>query len=102
MISRSDGSTFHLFLADQPLPYPVEVDSPATELVSICFWYSHVKYGLETLTSVVVLQDTEWEFGCFFREIEYVADLLSEKLQKSSKLATLYRFVDNKLCEAMY
>jgi hypothetical protein len=102
MISRSDGSTFHLFLADQPLPYPVEMDSEATELVSVCFWYSHVKNGSETLTSVVILPDSEWEYGSFFRTIEYAADLLTEKLQDSSKLATLYKFENDKLLEAMY
>ncbi len=43
MISRSEGETFHLLLADQPLPYPIEVTAGTTRQVSLRFWYSHVR-----------------------------------------------------------
>ena len=39
MISRSDGKTFHLLLADRPLPYPAERGDDPTQTVSVCFWY---------------------------------------------------------------
>jgi hypothetical protein len=39
MISRSDGKTFHLLLADRPLPYPAERGEHPTQTVSVCFWY---------------------------------------------------------------
>ena len=38
MISRSDGKTFHLLLADRPLPYPAERGEQVTPTVSVCFW----------------------------------------------------------------
>ena len=65
MISRSDGRTFHLLLTDHPWPYPAERNSQARELVSVCFWYSHVGNVSETLTGVVVLPDSEWECSLF-------------------------------------
>ena len=40
MISRSDGKHFHLFLADQPVPYPAEKKARRSDLVSVCFWYA--------------------------------------------------------------
>jgi hypothetical protein len=102
MISRPDGSTFHLLLADHSWLYPAERNSQATKPVSLCFWYSHVGNGSETLASVVVLPDSEWDYAPFFRTSEYVADLLTEKLPDYPKLATLYKFENDKLFEAMY
>jgi hypothetical protein len=66
MISRSDGRSFHLLLADQPSPYPAEIDSKMTKQVSICFWYSHIKGGSVTQTSVVVLSDDVSESSTLF------------------------------------
>jgi hypothetical protein len=60
------------------------------------------KKGSETMIDVVILPDSEWEYASFFRTIEYVVDLLTEKLQDSSKLAILYQIEDDKLPEAMY
>lgn len=37
-----------------------------------------------------------------FQNNRTCADLLTEKLQDCSKLATLYKFEDDKLLEAMY
>jgi hypothetical protein len=38
MISRSDGETFHLLLADRPVPYADEASSLGTaRQISVCF-----------------------------------------------------------------
>ncbi len=65
MISRSDGKTFHLLLADRAVPYPAERKSGPSKLVSICFWYSHIAAGQETCTSVVVLPELRRHRGAF-------------------------------------
>ena len=39
MISRSDGKTFHVLLADRPLAYPQERQSRAPAGAAACFWY---------------------------------------------------------------
>jgi hypothetical protein len=56
-ISRSDGKTFHLLLADYPARYPAERASGNTEKTSVCFWYSHVLDGGSTCSTVVILRD---------------------------------------------
>lgn len=58
MISRSDGQTFHLLLADYPACYPAERDSIGMERTSVCFWYSHVLDAGTTCSTVVILRDT--------------------------------------------
>jgi hypothetical protein len=79
-----------------------ERNSQATKLVSSAFGILMSETDRKTLTSVVVLTDSEWDYAPFFRTSENVADLLTEKLQDSPKLATLYKFENDKLFEAMY
>jgi len=91
MISRSDGDTFHLLLADRPLAYPQERSAAASGGISVCFWYSHVATGADTHTTVVILPETRLNQPVLFRAIESVADLLAGKLLHTNRLASLYQ-----------
>jgi hypothetical protein len=102
MISRSDGWSFHLLLADEPQAYPAESDSADTNLVSVCFWYSHVNSGSATRTSIVLIPEGEYGYAAFFRRIEQVADLLAARLGKFAALETLYRLEGDRLEETSY
>lgn len=95
MISRSDGETFHLLLADRPLPYPAEVTAGASRQISVCFWYSHVRQAQETLSTVVILSDSRTNHPAVFRRIEKVADLLAEELAREGHLAGCYELFEN-------
>jgi hypothetical protein len=101
MISRSDGKSFHLLLADQPLPYPAERGTKHSGLVSVCFWYAHARNGHKTFTSVVVLPGKEKGYAAFFRKVEQAADLLAEELQANSQLSSLYELQDEVLVETI-
>jgi hypothetical protein len=101
MISRSDGTLFHLFLADQPLPYPAEKKAGRTDLVSVCFGYAHARSGDSTHTSVVVLRGKKYGYAALYRNVEYAADLLAAKLQSNSRLSTLYQLDEDTLVEAL-
>ena len=97
MISRSDGKTFHVLLADRPLAYPQERQSQAPAGVSVCFWYCHAATGSTTHASVVILPQARLDQPVLFRLIDSVADLLAGELLHTSHLASLYRFSGNAL-----
>ncbi len=97
MISRSDGKTFHVLLADRPLAYPQERHSDAPGGVSLCFWYSHIATGSATHAVVVILPQARLDQPVLFRVIDSVADLLAAKLLHTDQLASLYRFSGNAL-----
>jgi len=102
MISRSDGKTFHVLLADRPLAYPQERQSDAPDGVSVCFWYSHVATGSTTHAVVVILPGARLDQPVLFRVIDSVADLLARELLHTSHLASLYRFSGNVLRSLAY
>ena len=96
MISRSDGETFHLLLADHPVPCPGEASSMGTaRQVSACFWYSHVRHPQETLSTVVILSDSRTNHPSVFRRIETAADLLAEELALKGCLAGCYELFED-------
>lgn len=97
MISRSDGDTFHLLLADRPLAYPQEPKTVASDAVSVCFWYSHVDTGSTTHAVVVILPETRLDQPVLFRVIDSVADLLADKLLHTNRLASFYRLSGDSL-----
>jgi hypothetical protein len=99
MISRSDGKTFHLLLADYPAPFPAERGVRGSAKTSFCFWYSHVRDPRTTHSTVVVLRNHGLSTAGLFRLIETAADLLAQKLMRSSRLPTFYEFVDGSLSE---
>lgn len=99
MISRSDGESFHLVLADRPLPYPAESKSGRSEQISLFFWYCHVLHGTSTRTTVVVLPTHERERLSLVRRIEHIADLLTDKLRNCSELKTMYELERGQLFE---
>jgi hypothetical protein len=89
MISRSDGNTFHLLLADYPARYPAERTSGNTQKTSVCFWYSHVLDGGSTCSTVVILHDAGLNDAGLFRLIETAADLLAKQLANFYRPPTL-------------
>jgi hypothetical protein len=92
MISRSDGETFHLVLADRPRPYPNERSAGTTHEVSVCFWYSHLNDADETHSTIVILPASDSNCPTLFRTIETVADLLAAELGRHRQLAEFYEF----------
>ncbi len=95
MISRSDGESFHLLLADRPLPYPIEKASGPTKKISVCFWYAHVRQPNRTLSCIVIVPGSRTNHPALFRQIELIADLLTEKLADEGQLDELYEFIQN-------
>ena len=95
MISRSDGETFHLFLADRPLPYPLERDAGPTFKISACFWYTHIRRPKCTFSSIVILEASHTNSPSVFRKIELIADLLANILAPEGSLVDVYEFVDS-------
>ena len=102
MISRSDGKTFHLLLADYPAQYPAESDSGKTEKTSVCFWYSHVLDAGSTRSTVVILRDSGRNFAALFRLIETAADLLAKQLTNCYRPPTLCELVNGGLRTMAY
>ena len=95
MISRSDGETFHLLLADRPLPYPLECDSGPTRKISVCFWYAHIRSPKSTFSTIVILVGTHTNHPSLFRKIELAADLLAEQLAREGHLAGVYELFED-------
>jgi hypothetical protein len=102
MISRSDGKTFHLLLADYPARYPAERASGKTEKISVCFWYSHVLDSGSTGSTVVILRDPGRNFAGLFRLIETAADLLAKQLADCYRPATWCELVNDGLRTMAY
>ena len=92
MISRSDGSSFHLLLADRLLPYPNERSAGPTRKISVCFWYCHVCDPHVTNSTIVTLNAAETNRPGVFRTIEVIADLLAEMLLQVGRLKRFYEF----------
>lgn len=97
MISRSDGKTFHLLLADYPARCPAASASGNTEKTSVCLWYSHASDAGSTCSTVVVLRDSELTYAGLFRLIETAADLLAKQLANSYRPPTLCELVNDGL-----
>jgi hypothetical protein len=99
MISRTDGKTYHLLLADHPLPYPAERECAGHAKTSVCFWYSHIRNGMDTCSTVVLLPDRNQSFAALFRMIESVADLHAHQLSCTPGLPTFYELLNDSLVE---
>ncbi len=97
MISRSDGETFHLLLADRPLPYPLERNSRPTGQVSLLFWYRHERTLSETHSTIVILSDLFAGKARLYRRVEEIADLLCEELIFRGRLGTMYEIAEESL-----
>jgi hypothetical protein len=95
MISRSDGKHFHLFLADRPLPYPIEKDAGPSSKISVCFWYTHSTQPHSTFSTIVILDACTGNQCSLFRKIEQVADLLADNLTRDGRLVSMYEFLEN-------
>ena len=93
MISRSDGETFHVLLADRPIPYPIETAAGPTNRITACYWYAHVGGFDRTRSTIVVLPSRDTNSPATFRLIETAADLLAGELSHHSELSKFYEFV---------
>ena len=93
MISRSDGSSFHLLLADRPVPYPNEIAAGPADHISACFWYSHVRWHDQTRSTIVVLPCSATNCPAAYRLIETAADLLAKELSHGCALEEFYEFI---------
>jgi hypothetical protein len=102
MISRSDGKTFHLLLADRPLPYPMENGEERTRSSSVCFWYAYGAGKSETKTTVVVFESLAGAKEKVFRQIEFIADVLADELLQRRELAVFYNLMGNSILKLSY
>jgi len=102
MISRSDGRNFHLLLADRPLPYPAERSGNPTRTVSACFWYVLGADQDATRSTVVLFEGGAGSRANIFRQIEFIADLLSDELQQRRSLAPFCSIQGNEILELAY
>ena len=102
MISRSDGKTFHLLLADRPLPYPAERGEHPTQTVSICFWYVYGEERDTTKSTIVLFESAFGPKANIFRQIEFIADVLADELLRRKTLAAFYNMQGNEILELAY
>jgi hypothetical protein len=102
MISRSDGRNFHLLLADRPLPYPAERGGVPTQMVSVCFWYLYGSNSIATKSTVVIFEGLFGVKAKIFRQIEYIADVLTDELLRRQSLAVFYNMQGNGIQELAY
>ena len=96
MISRSDGESFHLLLADRPLPYPNEMAAGPSRRTSVCYWYAHVAGCDQNRSTIVFMPCTNNLCSNAFRWIETAADLLATELMHGPDLAEFYEFIPAK------
>jgi hypothetical protein len=102
MISRSDGKNFHLLLADRLLPYPVERGGGPTQMVSVCFWYLYGADRNATKSTVVLFESLFGGKANNFRQIEFIADVLADELQRRQRLAGFYNMQGDGILELTY
>lgn len=99
MISRSGGESFHLLLADRPLPYPIEKASSPPKKISICFCYAHVRQPNRTLscivTCIVIVPGPRTNHPALVRQIELIVDLLTERPAGEGQLDERYEFIES-------
>jgi hypothetical protein len=101
MISRSDGKNFHLLLADRPLAYPAEREAGPAQKLSLCFWYSQTG-TISTKSSLVLVPADLRRDPKIFRVIEFIADLLTDKLLQQQTVGAFYDLQGDALREISY
>ncbi|HET6930500.1 MAG TPA: hypothetical protein VFI45_09285 [Candidatus Acidoferrum sp.] len=102
MISRSDGRNFHLLLADRPLPYPMETSEGPTRMTSVCFWYVYGAENEATKSTVVVFDSVCEPNSNIFRQIENVADILTDELLRRHTLGAFYNMKATAILELAF
>lgn len=102
MISRSDGKNFHLLLADRPLAYPAERAAGPAQRLSLCFWYSQASGTSVTKSSLVLIPADLKKDPKIFRVIEFIADLLTDKLLQQQAIGAFYDLQGITLREISY
>lgn len=102
MISRSDGRNFHLLLADRPVAFPVERDAESPPMTSVCFWYLCGADRRATKSTVVLFDCHEGSREKMFRQIEFIADVLSDELLRRGELAVFCALQGDSILERSY
>jgi hypothetical protein len=99
LISRSDGSTYHLFLQDGPnRRYRSSGELIAGELIAT-FRYAHDKFSLRSEQLRIFIKNPGQSNDEITKQLEDVADRLAVALQGGSKLARLYTFENGTLSQ---
>ena len=88
-ISRSDGESYHLALADRLYEYPAERGERSCGY-SACFTYLHEMDADTSRTVIVLLPQVRPDVLAAFRRLDLVADLLAEQLERHPRLALVY------------
>jgi hypothetical protein len=88
LISRSDGESYHLFLNDRPIRYPIERGQNKGKIL-ISFSYTHDRGRDEDTTTGVIFRLGE-QRNLLNLQIKDVTDALSSELSCSCRLESLY------------
>jgi len=102
MISRSDGKNFHLLLTDRPLAYPMECGEDGKPITSVCFWYVYGAEVYAAKSTVVLFEGGAGSREKLFRQIEFIADVLSAELLRRRQLGVFYNLQGNEILELTY
>ena len=99
IVTRSDGSRFHLLLIDMPTKFsPGRRDIPSGCLAA-GFWYVHVAFAPTPITVSVLLTAPPMEFAVLEGQLRQIADLLAEELLTGRPLCPQYEFDGEHLTE---
>ena len=97
LISRSDGTTFHLFLQDGPAPQYGKGGGLIAGRALAHFRYAQDNLGLESEPVAIVLNTFGKTRDEVVKQIEDVADQLAKELRSGHRLSLAYSFKDGKL-----
>jgi hypothetical protein len=94
LISRSDGESFHLWLAIGPDIWYAKDGSPVAGRMATNFQYAADKQGIAGEQVSVVLRTYQLNAAAVQTAVRDVADILAEMIASGKRLATAY-FYDN-------
>lgn len=99
LISRSDGSTYHLFLQDGPNPrYGQSGGLIAGQLIAT-FRFDQDKYAVKSEPLRIFMKNPGHSHDEVTKQIEDVADRVAAVLQDGDKLARSYTFENGVLSD---
>jgi hypothetical protein len=71
-------------------------------MTSVCFWYVYGPQNGATKSTVVVFESVCGPNANTFRQIEFIADILSHELLRRQTLAVFYNMQGNAVLELTY
>lgn len=96
IISRSDGLNFHLVLGSQPIGYPPRRPG-GRGYCSAGFWYVHEGPQVSSEIVVVLVRDRFLTERSLLQILNFAADELYEKLERTGILDGAYEFEGGRL-----